>query len=178
MVSSTQPEDIAAYANRVANTWKIGRRDIGDGVLVVIAKDDRKLRIEVAKALEGAIPDLAAKRVIDGSMTPGFRQGDFAGGIDSGLTQLMALIKGEALPAASTSSAQAHPDFDWTGLVVFMFIFVPVAGTIARTVFGGRLGAVLTGLAVAGMTCIRPDAPRLDLAATMKGDSWRIRPYI
>ena len=65
MVPTTQPEDIASYANRVANAWKIGRKDVGDGVLLVVAKDDRKVRIEVAKTLEGAIPDLAAKQIID-----------------------------------------------------------------------------------------------------------------
>ena len=65
LVPSTQPEDIASYANRVANTWKIGRKAIGDGLLLIVAVQDRKLRIEVAKTLEGAIPDLAAKRIID-----------------------------------------------------------------------------------------------------------------
>jgi len=80
LVARTAPEDIAAYANRVGNDWKIGRRDVGDGVLLIVAKDDRKVRIEVAKTLEGAIPDLAAKQIIDDAITPAFRRGDFAGG--------------------------------------------------------------------------------------------------
>ena len=80
MVASTQPEDIAAYAQRVADTWKIGRREVGDGVLVVVAKNDRRVRIEVAKALEGALPDLAASRIIAETITPAFKAGDFAGG--------------------------------------------------------------------------------------------------
>ena len=79
IVASTQPEDIAAYAQRVADRWKIGRREVGDGVLVVVAKDDRRVRIEVAKALEGAIPDLAASRIIEQTIVPAFRAGDFAG---------------------------------------------------------------------------------------------------
>ncbi|RYG07282.1 MAG: YgcG family protein, partial [Burkholderiales bacterium] len=81
MVPTTQPEDIASYANRVGNTWKIGRKDVGDGVLLIVAKDDRKVRIEVAKTLEGAIPDLAAKQVIDTAITPNFRAGNYAAGL-------------------------------------------------------------------------------------------------
>ena len=76
LVPTTQPEDIASYANRVANTWKVGRREIGDGLLLIVALNDRKVRIEVAKTLEGPIPDLAAKRIIDSAITPAFKQGD------------------------------------------------------------------------------------------------------
>ncbi len=87
--------------HRVANTWKIGRRDVGDGVLVIVAKDDRRLRIEVAKSLEGAIPDLAAKRIIDETITPGFKRGDFAGGLQAGIDQIEALVAGELAGAIS-----------------------------------------------------------------------------
>ena len=90
MVPTTQPEDIASYANRVGNDWKIGRKEVGDGVLVVVAKNDRKMRIEVAKALEGAVPDLAAARIIDDAMKPRFRQNDFAGGLNAAADQLIA----------------------------------------------------------------------------------------
>lgn len=101
MVATTAPEDIAAYAWRVASDWKIGRRDVGDGLLMVIAKNDRRMRLEVARALEGAIPDLAAARIIDQQMTPRFRQGDYAGGIAAALDQVAARIAGEQLPAPS-----------------------------------------------------------------------------
>lgn len=144
LLPSTQPEDIASYANRVANTWKIGRKDIGDGLLLIVAVQDRKLRIEVAKTLEGAIPDLAAKRIIDEAITPRFKQGDYAGGIDAGLTRIMALISGEALPAPS-SNDQPSGDFDWMQLGIFMFIAVPVIGAVTRGILGNRLGAVATG---------------------------------
>ena len=87
MVPTTAPEDIASFANRVGNSWKIGRRDVGDGVLVIVAKNDRKMRIEVAKALEGAIPDIAAARIIDGAMKPRFQQSDYAGGLRDDFTQ-------------------------------------------------------------------------------------------
>jgi uncharacterized protein len=148
IVSSTAPEDIASYANRVANVWKIGRRDVGDGVLLIVAKDDRRVRIEVSKALEGAIPDLAAKRVIDEAITPAFRQGDFAGGLATGVGRLAGLIQGEALPAPPTGSRSGgEPDggADVLGLLVFAMFALPIASAIARSVFGRKLGALLTG---------------------------------
>ena len=92
LVPATAPEDIAAYAQRVADTWKIGRREVGDGVRVVVAKDERRVRIEVAKALEGAIPDLAARQIIDQSIRPAFRANDYAGGLEAALDQLIARI--------------------------------------------------------------------------------------
>src|SRR4051794_20556832 len=123
MVATTQPEDDASFANRVGNAWKIGRKGVGDGVLVVVAKDDRKVRVEVAKTLEGAIPDLAAKQIIDDAMIPKFRQGDFAGGLRAGIDQLIARINGEALPAPTQpKAARQHAGragFDWTDLAIF-----------------------------------------------------------
>ena len=98
MVSTTQPEDIAAFALRVCARWKIGRKNVGDGLLIVVAKNDRRVRIEVAEALTGAIPDLAAKQVIDNAMTPAFKAGDFAGGLRQAISQLDALIQGERRP--------------------------------------------------------------------------------
>lgn len=145
LVPSTQPEDIASYANRVANTWKIGRKDIGDGLLVIVAVQDRKLRIEVAKTLEGAIPDLAAKRIIDEAITPRFKQGDYAGGLDAGLTRIMALITSEALPEPAKAGAQPTGEFDWMQLGIFMFIAVPVVGAVTKSILGNRIGAVATG---------------------------------
>lgn len=153
MVPTTAPEDIAAFANRVGNTWKIGRRDVGDGVLVIVAKNDRKMRIEVAKALEGAIPDIAAARIIDGAMKPRFQQNDYAGGLDAAITQLSARIAGEALPAPANDSDTAHnptgqgsrEGFDWTDLAIFLFFGVMVAGPVARSIFGSRLAGLLMG---------------------------------
>lgn len=154
LVPSTQPEDIASYANRVANTWKIGRKAIGDGLLLIVAVQDRKLRIEVAKTLEGAIPDLAAKRIIDEAITPRFKQGDYAGGIDAGLTRIIGLIRGEALPEPSQGASQAAGGFDWMQLGIFLFIAVPVVGAVARSVLGNRLGAVATGGVAGGIAML------------------------
>lgn len=147
MVPSTAPEDIAAFANRVGNTWKIGRQGVGDGVLVLVAKDDRKMRIEVAKSLEGAIPDIAAARIIDQAMKPRFRDGDFAGGLNAAVEQLRARIANEALPAraAPANGASGQASFDWTELAIFLFFGVMVAAPIVRALFGNRLGGLLMG---------------------------------
>lgn len=150
MVGTTQPEDIASYANRVGNTWKIGRKGVGDGLLLIVAKDDRRVRIEVAKTLEGAIPDLAASQIIEQAITPAFRQGDYAGGLNAGTDQIVALINGEPLPApAPRRAAGSGPGgFQWTDLAIFLFFAVPIAGSVARSVFGRKLGALLTGAGV------------------------------
>jgi uncharacterized protein len=150
LVNTTQPEDIASYANRVGNSWKIGRKEVGDGLLLVAAMQDHKLRIEVAKSLEGAIPDLEAKRVIDGLITPRFKQGDIAGGLDAGVSRVMALITGEALPAPAQIGRVTPGGFDWMQLAVFMFIAVPVVGAVTKKILGQQLGALLTG-GVAGV---------------------------
>jgi uncharacterized protein len=153
MVATTQPEDIASYANRVANNWKIGRKGIGDGLLIIVAKDDRKIRIEVAKTLEGAIPDLAAKRIIDQAMTPRFKQADYVGGLDAAVDQITALISGEALPApVDTSSAGSSQDgFQWMDFAIFAFFAVPVVAAVLRSMLGQTLGALLTGVGVGGI---------------------------
>ena len=152
MVPTTAPEDIASFANRVGNAWKIGRREVGDGVLVIVAKNDRKMRIEVAKALEGAIPDIAAARIIDGAMKPRFQQNDYAGGLRDAIAQLGARIAGEALPAPTDIGTGPSPPqdngrggFDWTDLAIFLFFGVMVAGPLARSLFGGRLGGLFMG---------------------------------
>ncbi len=147
IVPTTAPEDIASYAQRVGDNWKIGRKDIGDGLLVVVAKDDRKLRIEVAKSLEGAIPDLMAKRVIDQAISPRFKTGDFAGGLDAGADQLMGLIRGEGLPdpAPKVWASGEKIGFQWMDLAVFLFFAVVVGGGIARQVLGNKWGSLATG---------------------------------
>jgi len=149
MVPSTAPEDIAAYANRVGDTWKIGRKNVGDGLLLLVAKNDRRVRIEVAQTLEGAVPDLAAGRIIQETITPAFRRGDFAGGLSAGVDQISALIRGEPLPppAARPSGAQQDPG----GLLAIFFFAVFIAGGVLRGLLGRGPGSVVTGLAGGGL---------------------------
>ncbi|PKO59704.1 MAG: hypothetical protein CVU25_01515 [Betaproteobacteria bacterium HGW-Betaproteobacteria-19] len=145
VVASTAPEDIASYAFRVADQWKIGRREVGDGVLLVVAKDDRKVRIEVARALEGAVPDVIAFRIIDGLITPRFRDGDFAGGITAGVDGLIARISGEDLPLPEkTPSSGADSGFSIEDIAAFLFIGVPVLGGILTSMLGRKLGTLAT----------------------------------
>ncbi|HQT00155.1 MAG: hypothetical protein B7Y26_12725 [Hydrogenophilales bacterium 16-64-46] len=152
IVPTTQPEDIAQFGIRVADTWKVGRKKVDDGVILIVAKDDRALRIEVGYGLEGAIPDAVAKRVIAETIVPHFQAGDFAGGIDAGVAQLMKLIQGEALPPPDNAE---EIDGDLFGLLVVggvvagfalsMMINRPTAAGIAA-LGSGAMGAWWIGL--------------------------------
>ncbi len=157
LVNTVVPEDISSYANRVANVWKIGRKDVGDGVLIIIAKEDRKLRIEVAKSLEGAIPDLAAKQIINDALVPALKQGKYADGIEAALQKLDARIAGENLPAPSSAQGGFDPQqlgFEWTDFLFFLLFAVPIGGAIAKGIFGNKLGSLVTGGAVGGIAFV------------------------
>ena len=151
MVPTTAPEDIASYANRIGNAWKIGRKDVGDGLIILVAKNDRRMRIEVSKTLEGAVPDLAAARIIDGAMAPKFKQNDYAGGLQAAVDQIGSRIAGEALPLPKAPSAQGqrssnqNSGFAWEDMAIFLFFAVMVAGPIARGIFGRPIGGLLMG---------------------------------
>lgn len=154
MVATTAPEDIADYTQRLGDAWKIGRADVGDGVLFVIAKDDRRLRIATAKALEGAIPDLMARRILDGAVTPAFRSGDYAGGIQAGVDQILARIRGEDLPLPTAQAARTGGgagDFDGMEVLVFLVFAVPMASAVLRGIFGNKIGTLLTGVGAGGL---------------------------
>ncbi len=154
MVPTTQPEDIASFAQRVGETWKIGRRDVGDGLLLVVAKNDRKLWIAPAKALEGAVPDLAARKIVAETITPRFKTGDFAGGISAGVDQLISRIKGENLPAPTARDrTRADQSFGFAPLELLLFAFValPILATVLRGMFGRGLGSLAAGAAGGGI---------------------------
>ncbi len=152
LVPATAPEDIAAYGQRVADSWKIGRREVGDGVLVVVAKDERAVRIEVAKALEGAIPDLAARQIIDRSLLPALRAGDYAGGLNAAVDQLMARIRGEGLPAPAPRAGPgaARKGLPLDQLALMVFVGVMLLGGLLSAVLGRGPGSVLTAVAAGG----------------------------
>lgn len=153
MVASTLPEDIAAYAQRVGEAWKIGRKDVGDGLLIVVAKQDRKVRIEVAKALEGAVPDLAARQVITDRITPAFRAGDYAGGLNAAVDRLAARIGTEGLPEPSNapSAKRGSQGFNLEDMAIFFFVGVPILGTLLSGMLGRKVGAVATAGAAGGL---------------------------
>ena len=148
MVASTAPEDITDYAQRVGDSWKIGRQDVGDGLLLLVAKDDRKVRIATTKTLEGPIPDLLARQIIDSAITPRFRQSDFSGGLNAATEQIMARIRGENLALPQQGKAGAAGDFggfNWTNLAVFLFFAVPIGAKILSSMLGRKLAALATG---------------------------------
>jgi uncharacterized protein len=151
LVATTLPEDIAAYAQRVADSWKIGRREVGDGLLIVVAKNDRRMRIEVAKTLEGAVPDLAAKRIIDAQLTPAFKAGDFAGGLNLAVDQLDARIGGEGLPEPGAKGGAGNSGFELQDLLMFLVVGMPIMGAVFTGVLGRKLGSLATAGAVGGL---------------------------
>jgi uncharacterized protein len=152
MVPGTQPEDIAAYAQRVADTWKIGRRGVGDGLLVVVAKDERRMRIEVAKTLEGAIPDLAARQIIDETLRPAFRTGDYAGGLLAAVDRIDARISGEGLPVPDGRGPPGDLGLPAAleDLGMFLFVAVPMVAIVVTRLFGRKLGSLLVGAGAGG----------------------------
>jgi uncharacterized protein len=153
LVGTTQPEPIEDFAHRVGEAWKIGRKGVGDGLLIIVARDDKRVRIDVARALEGAVPDLAAKRIIRENMAPGFAQGDYAGGLNAGVDALLRRIEGEALPPpAARQSAQTQPadNNDLEAWLMMGFIAVIVGGSILKALFGRAAGS-LVGAGAAGV---------------------------
>lgn len=145
IVPTTQPEAIEPYAIRVADQWKLGRQGVDDGLLLLVAKNDRRLRIEVGRGLEGVVPDAVAKRVIAEIITPYFKQGDYYGGIEAGVNQLTRLIEGEPLPAPPARpprSAHEVP-LDW---IWWMFGAALVFGGVLRSLTGRLVGSTIAGV--------------------------------
>jgi len=154
LVPTTAPEDIVDYTQRLGDAWKIGRRDVGDGVLLVVARDDRRLRIATARAVEGAIPDLVAHRIIEQAITPAFRDGRYADGLNAGVDQILARLRGESLPLPPAAAGTGHTGNDgaeiWVDLLVFIGFAVPIIAAVLRQLLGTRLGSLGAG-AVAGL---------------------------
>ena len=146
IVPTTDGEAIEPFSLRVAEAWKIGRKKIDDGALLVIAKNDRRLRIEVGYGLEGALTDVTTKRIIDEDITPKFKAGDFAGGVSAGVIRMIRVIDGEKLPEPEP------PHWQNRGLLgdvdpfnPFILVFVVIVGGALRTVLGRLIGSLATG---------------------------------
>ncbi len=154
LVPTTQPETVEQYAIRVYDQWKLGRKGVDDGVLLLVAKNDRKLRIEVGRGLEGAIPDAFAKRIIDEEMTPRFRQGDFYGGISAGVDRVARLVAGETMPPPARPAAQPDRQSSKSGWIgdalLYGFFAVLVVANLLQSLMGRLLGSTVAG-SVAGI---------------------------
>lgn len=149
MVSSTAPESIEQFAIRVADQWKIGRKKIDDGVILIVAKSDRTLRIEVGYGLEGALTDATSKRIIDQIIVPRFKQQDFYGGISAGVNAVIGVVDGEFLP--SSISDKRADERDIRQALPIFFVVALVLGQILRSVLGRLPGSMVTGGFVAVM---------------------------
>jgi uncharacterized protein len=145
VVPTTQPESIEQYGIRVAEQWKLGRKGVDDGAILIVARNDRTLRIEVGYGLEGVLSDAVSKRIISEVIVPRFRQGDFAGGITEGVNAMMRLVDGEPLPEPRANAATdgETPQFRHYAPVVLLLALV--VGGVLRSILGKLLGAIVTG---------------------------------
>lgn len=148
LLPTTKPEEIEQYSIRVAEAWKIGRRKVDDGLILVVAKDDRRLRIEVGYGLEGAIPDAVAKRIIDERITPRFREGDFYGGVRDGVEQLIRLAEGEKLPPPAGSGGIGKLRISLVEFVVAAVVFASIAGMLLKAILGRLPGSLAAAAAI------------------------------
>lgn len=151
IVPTTDGEAIEQFSLRVAEAWKIGRRKVDDGALLVIAKNDRRLRIEVGYGLEGALTDATTKRIIDEDITPKFKAGDFAGGVSAGVGRMVRIVEGEKLPEPEPPHWQVSQSFDPSDLLnPFLIIPVLLFGSLLRSLMGRLLGSAAAG----GLTAV------------------------
>jgi uncharacterized protein len=145
LMPSIGPEAIEEFAGRVTDEWKLGRKGVDDGVLFVVAKQERKMRIHTGRGVQGTLTDALARRIIADIVAPRFRGGDFAGGIEAGVDAIMKAIEGESLPLPATKAQgkvdtlSSYSEFLWMG-----FILVPIVGMVLRSLFGRFFGAGLT----------------------------------
>jgi len=150
LVPTTVPETIEQYGIRVAEAWKLGRRGVSDGALLLIAKDDRAVRIEVGYGLEGALPDVLADRIVEQVVVPRFRAGDFFGGIAEAITRMIALVEGEPLPEPARPQSGARGPEGIGSVLPLLLLVVFVGGSMLRRILGTFGGASVTaGIAAA-----------------------------
>jgi uncharacterized protein len=145
IVGTTQPEAIFDYAFRVGEAWKLGRKGVDDGVLFVIAKNDRKLQILTGPGLQGTLTDAMSKRIISEIVAPRFRAGDFAGGIEQGVDKIIGLLQGEALPPPPQKKKAVSGGMNYETFFVMAMIAAFLVGPMLRTLLGRFLGATATG---------------------------------
>ena len=163
MVPTTAPEAIEQYALRVAERWKIGRKNVDDGAILVVAKNDRALRIEVGYGLEGALNDATASRIIREAITPRFREGDFYGGINAGVDRMLRVIDGEPLPEPASPAPQVGGGFGQS--LPILLVVAVVAGGLLRRMLGRTAGSVAAGGAVGAVAWLLVGAASIAVLA-------------
>ncbi len=164
IVPTTRPEAIEQYAMRVVEQWKLGRKKVDDGALLLVAKDDRALRIEVGYGLEGVLNDASVGRLVDQVIAPRFKQGDYFGGIDDGTDRMIRLVDGEALPAAGRA---ADEPFDIGRIAPVLLVIAVAAGGVLRRVLGRLPGAAVAAGVVGGVAWLLSSALSVALLAAV-----------
>jgi uncharacterized protein len=161
IVPTTQPEEIEQYGIRVADQWKLGRKGVDDGAILIVAKDDRRVRIEVGYGLEGALPDATANRILDETIKPHFKLGDYDGGVEAGIAQMIAVVSGEPLP--EPDRRWEHRAGGWQSVLPFALVAVVIASGVLRSIFGRLFGSVATGGLAGGIVWLISHALALGL---------------
>lgn len=151
IVPSTQPDSIEQYSIRVVDAWKLGRKGVDDGALLIVALQDRAMRIEVGRGLEGALTDLVSHRIIEEAIAPRFREGDIAGGLEAGVARMMSVARGEPLPPPK-SDWRARPGNAFERFLPVLFVICLIVAAIMRAIFGRVLGAAATSVVAGGIT--------------------------
>jgi uncharacterized protein len=146
MVPSIGPEVIEDFATRVTDEWKLGRAGVDDGVLFVIAKQERKMRIQTGRGVQGTLTDALSRRIVADLVAPRFRTGDFSGGVDAGVDAIVKAIEGEQLPLPEVKSSARKVDTlsSYGNLLILALFLVPIVAMVARSVLGRGVGAVAT----------------------------------
>ena len=182
---TTRPESIESYSIRVAEAWKLGRKGTDDGILILVAKNDRQLRIEVGRGLEGAVPDAVAKRIVAEAISPRFKEGDFFGGLQAGVAKLQAVIAGEALPPPQSAAPPGNAAMDLESLFTIGMVIATVFGSMLGRLFGRLGGATVAASVVGGLAWLVSGSALaailgavlvfifvLALASSGRGDGW------
>jgi uncharacterized protein len=154
IVPTVSPETVEQFAVRAFEAWKLGRKGVDDGVLLLVAKNDRRLCIEVGYGLEGALNDATAKRIISETITPRFKQGDYFSGVDAGVDAMIRVIGGEPLPEPTSAAATGDDGFDIEAMIPIGFFIVFVVSNILRSIFGRLLAAGIVGVAAGVITSL------------------------
>ncbi|MBI5921970.1 MAG: TPM domain-containing protein [Betaproteobacteria bacterium] len=153
IVPTVQPESIEQYSMRVFDAWKIGRKQANDGVLLLVAVRDRKLRIDTGYGLEGAIPDAFAKRIVADIIAPRFKAGDPYAGLEAGIEQILKLVEGEQLPASAPSGKKVQGgDGQFGELLVLGIVAATIVGGVLSLALGRFFGSLATAGVVAAIT--------------------------
>lgn len=140
-IPSLEGEDLEGYSIKVAEAWKIGQQDKDNGVILLVAKQDRKIRIEVGRGLEGKLTDLLSGRIIRNQIAPAFKAGDFDAGVAAGVSAIMAVVKGEYTASPRDSQARRHTSQPVLTMLIFLLVAVVVLGALSK-VLGGLAGAI------------------------------------